>query len=57
VFRRDYRYYYALVFLDGARQQVFFSFGLWVLVNHFGLGVAQISLVMMAVTLGCMLTV
>jgi len=57
VFRRDYRYYYALVFLDGARQQVFFSFGLWVLVNHFGLGVAQISLVMIAMTLGCMLTV
>lgn len=57
VFRRDYRYYYALVFLDGARQQVFFSFGLWVLVNRFGLGVAQISLVMMAVTFGCMVTI
>jgi len=57
VFRRDYRYYYALVFLDGARQQVFFSFGLWVLVNRFGLGVAQISLVMLAVTFGCMITV
>jgi predicted MFS family arabinose efflux permease len=57
VFRKDYRYYYLLVFLDGARQQVFFSFGLWVLVNHFGLDVAQISLVMMAVTFGCMITV
>jgi predicted MFS family arabinose efflux permease len=57
VFRRAYRYYYWIVFLDGARQQVFFSFGLWVLVNHFGLGVAEISLVMLAVTLGCMLTV
>jgi len=57
VFRRDYRHYYWLVFLDGARQQVFFSFGLWVLVNNFGLGVAHISLVMIAVTFGCMITV
>ncbi len=56
VFRREYSRYYWLVFLDGARQQVFFSFGLWVLVNHFGLGVAAISVVMMAVTFGCMLT-
>ncbi len=57
VFRREYRYYYALVFLDGARQQIFFSFGLWVLVNHFGLGVSRISLVLIAITLGCMTTV
>lgn len=57
VFRRDYRYYYWIVFLDGARQQVFFSFGLWVLVNNFGLGVQHISLVMIAVTFGCMITV
>ena len=57
VLRREYRYYYALVFLDGARQQIFFSFGLWVLVNHFGLGVSQVSLVLMAVTLGSMTTV
>lgn len=56
VFRRAYRYYYWIVFLDGARQQVFFSFGLWVLVNRFGLGVADISLVMIAVTFGCMVT-
>jgi predicted MFS family arabinose efflux permease len=57
VFRWDYRYYYALVFLDGARQQIFFSFGLWVLVNHFGLDVPHISLVLIAITLGCMATV
>jgi predicted MFS family arabinose efflux permease len=50
VLRRDYRFYYALNVLDGARQQVFFSFGLWVLVNRFGMGVAQISLVLMSVT-------
>src|SRR5665811_2599555 len=31
VWRPDYRYYYLLNILDGARQQVFFSFGLWVL--------------------------
>jgi predicted MFS family arabinose efflux permease len=57
VFRWDYRYYYALVFLDGARQQIFFSFGLWVLVNHFGLDVPHISLVLIAITLSCMATV
>ncbi len=57
VFRRDYRYYYWIVLLDGARQQVFFSFGLWVLVNHFGLEVAEVSLVLLAVTFGCMISV
>jgi len=50
VWRRDYRYYYLLNILDGARQQVFFSFGLWVLVNNFGLNVAQISALLLAVT-------
>ncbi|OFW59569.1 MAG: hypothetical protein A2133_09930 [Actinobacteria bacterium RBG_16_64_13] len=57
VFRRAYGYYYWLVFLDGARQQVFFSFGLWVLVNHFKLDVEHISLVLIAVTFGCMISV
>jgi predicted MFS family arabinose efflux permease len=52
VWRNDYRYYYYLNLLDGVRQQVFFSFGLWVLVNRFGLTVAQISLVLLAVTFG-----
>jgi predicted MFS family arabinose efflux permease len=50
VWRNDYKYYYALNLLDGVRQQVFFSFGLWVLVNRFGLTVSQISLVLMLVT-------
>jgi predicted MFS family arabinose efflux permease len=50
VWRRDYRYYYALNVLDGVRQQVFFSFGLWVLVNQFNMSVSQISLVLMLVT-------
>lgn len=56
VWSRHYRLYYWICMLDGARQQVFFSFGLWVLVKHFGLGVAQISLVLLAITATCMFT-
>ena len=56
VWSRHYRLYYWMCMLDGARQQVFFSFGLWVLVNRFQLGVSQIALVMLAVTLACMFT-
>ena len=56
VWSRHYRLYYWMCMLDGARQQVFFSFGLWVLVNRFHLGVSQIALVMLAVTVACMLT-
>jgi predicted MFS family arabinose efflux permease len=48
VWKRDYRYYYVLNVLDGARQQVFFSFGLWVLVNRFSMSVSQISLLLLA---------
>lgn len=47
VLKRDYRLYYNLSLLDGARQQIFFSFGLWVLVDHFDLGVPAISVIMM----------
>jgi predicted MFS family arabinose efflux permease len=50
VWRKDYRYYYLLNLLDGVRQQIFFSFGLWVLVNRFKLGVEDISLLLMTVT-------
>ena len=50
VWSRHYRLYYWICLLDGARQQVFFSFGLWVLVNRFGMGVADVSLVLLAVT-------
>ncbi len=50
VWRKEYRYYYYLNLLDGVRQQIFFSFGLWVLVNQFDLTVAQISLLLMTVT-------
>jgi len=50
VFKRAYRYYYVLSTLDGARQQLFFSFGLWVLVSRFGLGVSAVSLVVIIST-------
>ncbi len=50
VLKREYRYYYYLSLLDGGRQQVFFSFGLWVLVHRYHLSVAQISGVLIAVT-------
>lgn len=50
LFRKDYRYYYLLNLLDGGRQQIFFSFGLWVLVEHYKLGVPVISFVLLAVT-------
>jgi predicted MFS family arabinose efflux permease len=50
VWRREYRYFYLLNLLDGVRQQIFFSFGLWVLVHRFGLGVEKISLLLLTVT-------
>lgn len=50
VWRWDYRYYYLLNLLDGVRQQIFFSFGLWVLVSRFKLQVQDISLLLIAVT-------
>ena len=56
VLRRDYRYYYALSLLDGGRQQIFFSFGLWVLVHRFGLDVPAISAVLLTVTALSMVT-
>jgi predicted MFS family arabinose efflux permease len=56
VLRRSYRYYYALSILDGARQQILFSFGLWVLVDRFGLKVPQISALLLVVTVLTILT-
>lgn len=50
VYRKDYRLYYALSLLDGARQQIFFSFGLWVLVDHYRLDVPRISAILLVVT-------
>jgi MFS family permease len=54
VVKRDYRYYYVLNVLDGARQQLFFSFGLWVLVSRFGMGVSAVSLVVIVSTVVAM---
>lgn len=56
VWKRDYRYYYVLNILDGARQQVFFSFGLWVLVNRFSMSVSQISLLLLSMAFVSMLS-
>ncbi len=55
VFKRDYRYYYLLTLIDGGRQQVFFSFGLYVLVHAFHLGVAQVSGLLIAITFAAVL--
>jgi predicted MFS family arabinose efflux permease len=49
VLRRDYRYFYWLNLLDGGRQQIFFSFGLWVLVSHYQLSVPVISAILITV--------
>lgn len=54
VFRRDYRLYYLLSLLDGARQQIFFSFGLWVLIDQYGLTVPEISAVLLMTTAAAM---
>jgi hypothetical protein len=53
VWSRFYHLYYWLSLLDGARGQVFFAFGLWVLVNRFELDVAQVSILLLAVTSAC----
>jgi predicted MFS family arabinose efflux permease len=51
VLRKEYRNYYLLNLLDGGRQQIFFSFGPWVLVSIYGLDVQQISAILLATTL------
>ncbi len=56
VFKREYRYFYWLNLFDGARQQIFFSFGLWVLVKQFGFTVTHISLLLLVVTFAGMVT-
>jgi predicted MFS family arabinose efflux permease len=56
VFKREYRYYYLLNLFDGARQQIFFSFGLMVLVRQFGYTVTHMSLLFMALTFAGMVT-
>ncbi len=51
VYRKPYRYYYYLNLLDGGRQQIFFSFGLFVLVEAYGMSVAEISALLIGVRL------
>jgi predicted MFS family arabinose efflux permease len=51
VLRREYRYYYYLNLLDGGRQQIFFSFGVFVLVAEFGMSVPEVSAVLILVRL------
>lgn len=56
VLRRSYLYYYLLNILDGGRQQVLFSFGLWVLVDHYTMTASQVSGLLIAVTVLSILT-
>ena len=56
VWRREYKYYYLLNLLDGVRQQIFFSFGIWVLVSRFKFTVPDVALLMMSVTFVAILT-
>jgi MFS family permease len=56
VIRKPYRYYYYLHLLDGARMQIFFSFGLYVLVVIYGMSVAEVSLLLVATKLAAMVT-
>ncbi len=56
VLRRSYRYYYYLNLLDGGRQQIFFSFGLWVLVNNYGMSVPEVSALLIVVRLAAMVS-
>jgi predicted MFS family arabinose efflux permease len=51
VFKKEYRLYYLLSIIDGARQQIFFSFGLYVLVAIYHLSVEQVSALLIVVTL------
>ncbi len=50
VLRKHYRWYYFLNLLDGGRQQIFFSFGLFVLVHRYQLDVPFISAVLIGVS-------
>lgn len=48
VLRRRYWLYYALQFMAGARRQIFVVFAGFMMVEHFGLGVDQMTLLFMA---------
>lgn len=46
VWRREYRLYYALSFLDGSRQQIYFAFAPFVLVEEFNVNARAITLLL-----------
>lgn len=48
VLRSRYWLYYALTFMTGSRRQIFTAFGAFLLVEKFGYGVAEISVLMLA---------
>ncbi|MGI6139688.1 MAG: MFS transporter [Candidatus Hydrogenedentales bacterium] len=53
VFRPQYRLYYLLEFLSGARKQIFLTFGPWVLIKVYGLPAASIAgLLMLSCLIG-----
>ncbi len=47
VFKRRYWLYYVLVFSEGSRTQVFFTFGTWVMVQYYQVTAAQLSMLML----------
>ena len=46
ILKRRYWLYYVLIFFEGSRMQVFSSFGTLILVQNYGLGARQISLLL-----------
>jgi predicted MFS family arabinose efflux permease len=50
VLKRRYWLYYALTFMTGARRQLFFAFGGFLLVKKFGYSVADMAVLMLATT-------
>jgi MFS family permease len=46
VWRREYRLYYALSFLDGSRQQIYFAFAPFVLVEEFRVNARSLTLLL-----------
>lgn len=49
--RREYRLYYVLTFLDGSRQQIYFAFAPFVLVEHFELNAFYLTAILIAAAL------
>ena len=46
--RREYKLYYVLTFLDGSRQQIYFAFAPFVLVEHFNLNAFYLTAILIA---------